>query len=258
MPIPTADFWYGVAVASVIALLTYFFGVRRRRLTVTWDVATLIPTGGEKLAVTWDGQDVQNPFLVQVKLEANHAGDITPANYVGGGIVLDLIGGRAVGALSTDDSPPCSVTATQLLVEPFLLKHGKSATASFLASGQDAWLSAQKSKLADATVLVRSSDEVRPRRYRFLGVAYVLMGLVYAVTAGWLKNVIPQTRLEGTVLADPLFFGAIMVLLGLFALGLYWWEIHKIRSKHKDASPREVEGLTQNVEGPPQNRDATP
>jgi len=226
VPNPSPDFWYGVTVTAVFAFVAYWFGVRRRRISITHRVVPMIPKGGEKLAVTWAGEEVPEPTLLQVSLESSGAGDITPANFEGGGIYLDLIKGRAIGALQTADAPPATVNDSGVIIEPFLLKKGKSVRMNFLASGENLAIDASRSSLAEASVAVWSREERRWRPVLVLAVVYALMGL-----AGLLAVSIPGSFLRSstlTVVGSQATVGTFAVVLGL-GMGIGVWVIFKIR-----------------------------
>lgn len=178
MPLPSVDFWYGVLITTVFAFGAYWFGVRRRKLTITHRLVPMIPKGGEKLAVTWEGEAVPEPVLVQLDIESSGAGDIAPTLFEGGGIHVALSSGQAIGSLVTEDAPPTSVSDDRLIIEPFLLERGKSRSANFLVSGERVELDASASKLADVTVAVRHYDERRWRLLLNVSIVYLAMALV--------------------------------------------------------------------------------
>lgn len=235
MPLPSPDFWYGVLVTAVFSFIAYWIGIRRRRVTLTHHVVPMIPKGGEKLAVTWAGEEVRYPRIVQVQLESSGAGDITPANFEGGGIYLDLIKGTAIGALQTDDAPPASVADCRVTIEPFLLKKGKTARMNFLASGENLAIDASRSTLAEASVAVMSREE---RWWRILlggAVIYALtaLGGLLAVTLPILKAI--RFTLPG---GEYTSYAALLVVsmgTGIFAIVKIRGTRRRLKSPFTDA-----------------------
>lgn len=166
------------AAATVGALVTWAIASlrgRRKQIIFWYEQTELVPAGRNELAVAYESELVEEPYLILARFRNLGPGDISVSDFEGGGLGLTVSGAKIIAALDPGER---SIEVRQrsgnvplVAVAPWLFMARTTNEVRLLVNGEPTSVAAE--------VAIRSARLVgRASRDRRLLVAAVSLGLL--------------------------------------------------------------------------------
>jgi len=196
----------GIAAVLAVGILTVWVTLRaanpNRRLDYSMTVAPLLNTVTGDVEITWQGEKLNNPHVLEIRLDSHSRRDIAPDDFAGGPFQLD-VGARIITILQTtksfDKVRINDKDRSILEVAPTLIGKHQGIIFTLLADGNTPRLASPAAVLRDVTLKARSGDaSSRPVNWLQIAVQTLVTAVAVAVIGIVVVNTSVSAANSGT------------------------------------------------------------